>query len=176
MTGVRQFNVADNAFDAMLTTEAVRSMMGMKEFYLASNRFQGKLPVEGMRGMTALNHFWLNRNGFEGMLAAEVLCHPRLMNVILSDNHFEGSLPEVSPFTLTLMANQNILAGTVPAAFLGSTFGVSGMIHEGTLPMSLSRITQKPFGQSRPRASLVDRTMPAIASNASDLESLVKCA
>eukprot|EP00971_Amphidinium_carterae_P184096 3655014-Amphidinium_carterae.1 len=98
--------------------------MALTDFAVCSNRFSGTLPSEAPRRWYYLAY------------------------LEVSDNLFQGSMPQIPSLYLTsVLFGQNVMTGSIPESIFGGTrlseesgwFVSTGMLHEGTIPQTLSR-------------------------------------
>lgn len=92
------------------------TLSGTYDIYLTSNNLIGKLPSI-LSNFPYLFIFSAANNQLTGSLPSFIHC-PRLINVILSQNYFQGLIPdsfiENSPLVNYISVTTNYLNGTIP--------------------------------------------------------------
>ncbi|XP_037449974.1 pollen receptor-like kinase 5 [Triticum dicoccoides] len=83
--------------------------------YLSRNRFSGEIPADTFLPMRGLRKLHLHRNDFSGRVPSSITS-PRLLELTLANNRFEGPLPDFSQPELRFVdVSNNNLSGPIPA-------------------------------------------------------------
>ncbi|VAI56326.1 unnamed protein product [Triticum turgidum subsp. durum] len=83
--------------------------------YLSRNRFSGEIPADTFLPMRGLRKLHLHRNDFSGRVPSSITS-PRLLELTLANNRFEGQLPDFSQPELRFVdVSNNNLSGPIPA-------------------------------------------------------------
>eukprot|EP00971_Amphidinium_carterae_P034212 673632-Amphidinium_carterae.1 len=163
---LESFIPAWNHLQGMLPVNGLKGLTTLRVFYPYKNNFEGMFPVEGLRAMTALRQLVFPYNRFQGTLSSLALKAMRHISVLvantnklsgtvpsvlcactslhfltLGDNNFQGHLPELSDLS-GLYAEHNLLAGAIPQGAIRRKIVLAGMQHEGTVPVSLRRMSR----------------------------------
>lgn len=88
---------------------------GMEEISLANNQFSGEIPANAFKGLKWLEKIDLANNKLIGQIPTSVIRLPKLKQLMLQGNQFEGELPQFGQGKLTLanFAN-NHFRGRIP--------------------------------------------------------------
>ncbi|KAL8208644.1 hypothetical protein R6Q57_008056 [Mikania cordata] len=88
---------------------------GMQEILLSNNKFSGVIPPNDFKGLKRLEKLDLSNNYLVGQIPASLTRLPKLKELMLQGNGFEGEIPKFVQGKLTLanFAN-NHLQGHIP--------------------------------------------------------------
>ncbi|XP_027343200.1 pollen receptor-like kinase 1 [Abrus precatorius] len=113
LPSLRTLSFMNNDFDG--TWPEVNKIVGLKSLYLSNNKFSGEIPPKTFEGMQWLKKIHLSNNQFSGAIPASLAILPRLMELRLEGNKFNGTIPELrqSKFKSFSVAN-NQLHGPIP--------------------------------------------------------------
>jgi hypothetical protein len=102
--------------------------------YLSRNKFSGVIPADTFMPMRGLRKLHLASNDFSGHVPSSITS-PRLLELSLAHNKFDGPLPDFSQPELRFVdVSDNNLSGPIPAGL--SRFNAS--MFQGILAKSLS--------------------------------------
>ncbi|CAO2173393.1 unnamed protein product [Urochloa humidicola] len=115
LTGLRTLSFMDNEFAGPMP--AVKELSGLRAVFLSGNKFSGVIPADAFAGMTWLKKVVLSYNNFSGPIPASLADVPKLLELQLNDNKFQGKIPDLKQKELTEvnLAN-NELEGEIPAS------------------------------------------------------------
>ncbi|TVU32796.1 hypothetical protein EJB05_24552 [Eragrostis curvula] len=113
LPGLRALSLADNALTGAFPN--VSALAVLKMLYLSRNRMSGVIPEGTFGPMRGLRKLYLSGNEFSGPVPGSITS-PRLLELSLANNRFEGPLPDFSQPELRFVdvANNN-LSGPIPA-------------------------------------------------------------
>ncbi|KAG6389002.1 hypothetical protein SASPL_150439 [Salvia splendens] len=87
----------------------------LKTVFLSNNKFSGEIPNNAFYGMRSLKKLHLANNKFSGPIPATLAKVPRLVELALEDNEFEGEIPNFQQKGLIKFnVSNNRLAGQIP--------------------------------------------------------------
>ncbi|CAL5001181.1 unnamed protein product [Urochloa decumbens] len=115
LPGLRTLSFMDNEFAGPMP--AVKELAGLRAVFLSGNKFSGVIPADAFAGMSWLKKVVLSNNNFSGPIPASLADVPRLLELQLNDNKFQGKIPDLKQKELTEvnLAN-NELEGEIPAS------------------------------------------------------------
>jgi Leucine-rich repeat (LRR) protein len=113
--GLRTLSFMDNELAGPLPD--VKELSGLRAVFLSGNKFSGVIPADAFAGMGSLKKVVLSNNNFTGPIPASLADAPRLLELQLNDNKFQGKIPDLKQDELTQvnLAN-NELEGEIPAS------------------------------------------------------------
>ncbi|XP_038698547.1 pollen receptor-like kinase 1 [Tripterygium wilfordii] len=89
----------------------------LKAVYLSDNKFSGEIPGNAFEGMPWLKKLHLANNAFTGAIPASLAALPKLLDLRLQGNQFNGKLPEFQQKQWqSFNVSNNQLEGPIPAA------------------------------------------------------------
>jgi hypothetical protein len=111
--GLRTLSFMDNDFAGPLPD--VKALSGLRALFLSGNKFSGVIPADAFAGMGSLKKVVLSNNDFTGPIPASLADAPRLLELQLNGNKFQGKIPDLKQDELTAvnLAN-NELEGEIP--------------------------------------------------------------
>ncbi|XP_006660296.2 pollen receptor-like kinase 4 [Oryza brachyantha] len=114
LTSLRTLSFMDNKFAGPMPD--VRELGGLRAIFLSGNKFSGEIPADAFAGMGWLKKVVLSRNSFSGAIPSSLTAVPRLLDLQLNDNKFQGKIPDFPQKDLKQfnVAN-NELEGEIPA-------------------------------------------------------------
>ncbi|KAG7972944.1 hypothetical protein I3843_07G205900 [Carya illinoinensis] len=80
-----------NSFEGPMPNMA--KLGSLKTLYLSHNRFSGEIKDDAFDGMKSLKKVYLARNKFMGKIPKSLAALPKLMELNLEGNRFEGKIP-----------------------------------------------------------------------------------
>ncbi|KAJ3679257.1 hypothetical protein LUZ60_017268 [Juncus effusus] len=113
---IRALSFANNNFTGPIPDISI--LGALKMVYLQHNLFNGEIPGDMFAKMHSLKKVHLSYNEFTGRIPWSLTVPPRMLELGLDHNHFEGQIPDFrqDTFDLANMAYNN-LTGQIPAAF-----------------------------------------------------------
>ncbi|XP_062196227.1 probable LRR receptor-like serine/threonine-protein kinase At4g31250 [Phragmites australis] len=114
LRGLRTLSFMDNEFAGPMPD--VKELGGLRAIFLSGNKFSGEIPADAFAGMGSLKKVFLSKNNFSGPIPASLADVPRLLDLQLNDNKFQGKIPDLAQKELkeVNLAN-NELEGEIPA-------------------------------------------------------------
>ncbi|OEL30109.1 putative LRR receptor-like serine/threonine-protein kinase [Dichanthelium oligosanthes] len=115
LPGLRTLSFMDNEFAGPMPD--VKPLSGLRAIFLSGNKFSGAIPADAFAGMGSLKKVVLSNNDFSGPIPASLADVPRLLELQLNDNKFQGKIPDLKQQELkeVNLAN-NELEGEIPAS------------------------------------------------------------
>ncbi|RCV31851.1 hypothetical protein SETIT_6G210900v2 [Setaria italica] len=115
LPGLRTLSFMDNEFAGPMPE--VKELSGLRAIFLSGNKFSGTIPANAFAGMGWLKKVVLSENNFSGPIPASLADVPRLLELQLNDNKFQGKIPDLKQEELkeVNLAN-NELEGEIPAS------------------------------------------------------------
>ncbi|KVI11872.1 Leucine-rich repeat-containing N-terminal, type 2 [Cynara cardunculus var. scolymus] len=92
-----------------------RKLDGMREIFLSNNKFYGEIKANAFNGLNRLTKLYLANNQLMGHIPLSLTTLPKLKELLLENNHFDGQIPNFDQGKLTLanFAN-NHFHGRIP--------------------------------------------------------------
>ncbi|XP_072978509.1 pollen receptor-like kinase 4 [Typha angustifolia] len=113
LPNLRTLSFMNNSFKGPMPE--VRSLGSLKSAYFSRNRFSGTIPDDAFTGMGSLKKLHLSQNEFSGPIPTSLAKLPRLMEVMLDGNNFDGAVPDLRMKSLQLVnLSNNALEGNIP--------------------------------------------------------------
>ncbi|KAL9685923.1 hypothetical protein QQ045_023377 [Rhodiola kirilowii] len=113
LVNLRTLSLKHNSLSGSLP--GVNQLGALKSVYFSYNNFSGEIADEAFAGMLSLKKVHLGNNGFVGKIPASLTKLPRLLELRLEDNHFQGQIPSFVSKELTyLNVSNNELDGPIP--------------------------------------------------------------
>ncbi|XWS65586.1 hypothetical protein CRYUN_Cryun05aG0126600 [Craigia yunnanensis] len=110
---LRTLSFMNNSFAGPLLD--VNKLTSLKALYLSYNRFSGEIREDGFAGMNSLQKVFLARNNFSGKIPKSIAALPRLSQLSLEGNRFEGQIPDFQQNDLVMVnLAYNQLEGRIP--------------------------------------------------------------
>lgn len=115
LTNLRAISLMNNNFDGSLPNLA--KLGALKTIYLSNNKFSGGIPENLFDATLSLKKIHLSQNKFSGQIPVSLTILPKLMELMLEDNEFEGLIPEFHQDRLKLFnVSNNQLEGEIPSS------------------------------------------------------------
>ncbi|TVU08445.1 hypothetical protein EJB05_41850, partial [Eragrostis curvula] len=116
LPGLRSLSLANNNLTRAFPD--VSALPGLRMLYLHGNRLAGRIPDDALAPLRrGLQKLYLSGNAFTGPIPSSVTLSPRLLELQLSNNGFEGALPDFGQTDLKLVDfSNNNLSGQIPPA------------------------------------------------------------
>lgn len=87
----------------------------LKSVFLSNNRFSGEIPGDAFAGMGSLKKVHLANNRFTGSIPSSLTTLPRLLQLRVEGNQFQGRIPNFQQKGLQLVnVSNNELEGPIP--------------------------------------------------------------
>ncbi|KAL8153528.1 hypothetical protein V2J09_011288 [Rumex salicifolius] len=137
---LRSVSFMGNEFEGPMPS--IWRLRALRSIYLSKNRFEGAISPNAFDGLNRLEILHLANNNFIGEIPPSLAKLPRLVELRLEDNKFQGSIPYFQTIflrDLSLANNQldgpipNALSGIPADAFIGNK-GLCGMPLESCFP------------------------------------------
>ncbi|GFS44236.1 leucine-rich repeat protein kinase family protein [Actinidia rufa] len=124
LPGLRTISLMNNNFDGSIPS--LKKLGALKSVYLSNNKFSGEIESNAFDGMQSLKKIHLANNQFKGLIPLSLTILPKLIEVSLAGNHFNGEIPD---FKIGILKSIN----------------VSNNELEGQIPQSLSKMSMYSF-------------------------------
>lgn len=113
LSNLISFSVINNNFEGPMP--AFKRVVSLRALFLTNNKFSGHIPDNGFEGMRRLKRVFLAENEFTGRIPTSLAKLPRLLDVDLHGNSFQGNIPEFQQrdFRVFNLSN-NQLEGPIP--------------------------------------------------------------
>ncbi|RHN76785.1 putative non-specific serine/threonine protein kinase [Medicago truncatula] len=107
------FSVNNNTFKGPMPE--FKKVVSLRALFLSNNKFSGKILDDSFEGMENLKSVFLAENEFIGHIPVSLAKLPRLLDLDLHGNGFEGNIPEFqqNDFRVFNLSN-NQLEGPIP--------------------------------------------------------------
>ncbi|KAG6390927.1 hypothetical protein SASPL_148672 [Salvia splendens] len=113
LPNLRSVSFKNNDFKGSLPNLTLHG--ALKTVFLSNNKFSGEIPDNAFYGMRSLKKLHLANNKFSGHIPATLATVPRLVELALEDNEFEGEIPNFQQQGLIKFnVSNNRLAGQIP--------------------------------------------------------------
>ncbi|KAM7274968.1 hypothetical protein ACFE04_016834 [Oxalis oulophora] len=110
---LRTLSLKNNEFEGPLPD--IKKLSALKSLYLSKNHFSGVIPGNAFEGMSSVKKVHLAQNGFTGEIPGSLASLPKLIELRLEDNKFEGKIPEFKQKeAIALNVSNNALDGPIP--------------------------------------------------------------
>ncbi|XP_038696852.1 pollen receptor-like kinase 1 [Tripterygium wilfordii] len=115
LPNLRTLSFMHNNFEGRLPE--LNKLDALKAVYLSDNKFSGEIPGNAFEGMPWLKKLHLAKNAFTGPVPASLATLPKLLDLKLQGNQFNGKLPEFQQKEWrSFNVSNNQLEGPIPAA------------------------------------------------------------
>ncbi|KAL6646168.1 hypothetical protein ACP70R_017776 [Stipagrostis hirtigluma subsp. patula] len=115
MAGLRTLSVMSNQFSGPMPE--VKELSGLRAIFLSDNKFSGEIPADAFAGMGSLKKIHLSNNNFTGPIPASLADVPKLLELNLNGNKFQGKIPDFPQKELqNVNLSDNELEGEIPAS------------------------------------------------------------
>ena len=113
LPGLRSLSFKNNDFEGALPNLTRHG--SLKTVYLSNNKFSGEISDGAFSGMNSLKKLHLENNKISGTIPATLTAAPRLIELALQDNQFEGEIPNFEQEGLkNFNVSNNRLVGQIP--------------------------------------------------------------
>lgn len=115
MDSLKTISFMNNTFVG--TMPDLKRLKWLRSVYLSYNHFSGEIPDEAFLGMRFLKKVLLANNEFSGKIPSSLTALPRLSELRLDGNKFEGQIPDFhQPSLKRLNVSNNGLKGPIPTS------------------------------------------------------------
>lgn len=113
LSSLRTVSFMNNKFEGPLPD--LRKMGPLKSIYLSDNGFSGNISDDAFEGMTSLKKLYMANNRLTGTIPSSLVQLPKLMELRLEANKFQGQVPEIKQNEMrSLGLANNELEGPIP--------------------------------------------------------------
>ena len=113
LPGLRTISLMNNNFDGSFPS--LKKLGSLKSVYLSNNKFSGEIESNAFDGMQSLKKIHLANNQFTGLIPLSLTILPKLIEVSLEGNHFNGEIPDFKIGILkSINVSNNELGGQIP--------------------------------------------------------------
>lgn len=113
MPHLRTLSIMNNTFAGSMPN--LKNLSKLRAVYLSYNHFSGEIPDDAFLGMRFLKKILLPNNEFTGRIPSSLAALPRLMELRLEGNKFQGQIPDFHQQSLRrLNVSNNDLDGPIP--------------------------------------------------------------
>ncbi|KAJ1438035.1 Serine-threonine/tyrosine-protein kinase, catalytic domain [Sesbania bispinosa] len=94
----------------------INKIVGLKSIFLSNNKLSGEIPARTFEGMQWLKKIHLSNNHFTGLIPPSLVLLPRLVELRLEGNKFNGLIPHLREHQLkSFSVANNQLRGEIPS-------------------------------------------------------------
>lgn len=113
MPHLRTLSIMNNTFTGSMPD--LKKLKKLRSVYLSYNHFSGEIQGDAFLGMRFLKKILLSNNEFTGKIPSSLAALPRLMELRLDGNKFQGQIPDFRQQSLKrLNVSSNDLDGPIP--------------------------------------------------------------
>ncbi|KAK3017888.1 hypothetical protein RJ639_004692 [Escallonia herrerae] len=114
LSSLRTMSLMNNELEGGLPD--MKILGALKTLYLSNNKFSGEIPGNAFDGMLSLKKLHLAHNRFSGAIPSSLTRLPRLSELMLEGNEFDGNIPDFQQERLQrLNVSHNKLEGRIPS-------------------------------------------------------------
>ncbi|KAF8392766.1 hypothetical protein HHK36_021003 [Tetracentron sinense] len=114
LPNLRTVSFMNNSFEGPMPD--IKKLGALKSLFLSNNNFSGEIPDEAFAGMGSLKKIYLANNEFTGKIPLSLVAVPRLLQLRLEGNQFQGKIPDFRQKDLRAFnVSNNELEGKIPA-------------------------------------------------------------
>lgn len=129
LPSLRTLSFMNNKFEGPIPN--ITKLGALKGLYLSHNRFAGEISSDFFTGMQSMRKVYFANNKFTGKIPSSLADLPKLVELQLQNNEFEGEVPNFEQKDLVANLANNKLVGPIPAvlsdensvSFLGKSLG-----------------------------------------------------
>ncbi|CAK9140590.1 unnamed protein product [Ilex paraguariensis] len=119
LPSLRTISFMNNRFEGPMPK--VNKLGALRGVYLSNNNFSGEIPNDNFAGMKSMRRVYLADNQFTGKIPVSLAELPKLVDLELQNNQFEGQIPDFRQKDLVVNVANNRLEGPIPAALSNGT-------------------------------------------------------
>ncbi|KAH0642657.1 pollen receptor-like kinase 4 [Solanum tuberosum] len=112
LTSLRTMSVMNNNFEGSFPN--VSKLTGLRSLFFSNNHFSGELPDDIFTGMLFMRKILMANNDFTGKIPTSLLGIPKLVELQVQDNQFDGRIPAFAQQDLRVNVANNRLEGPIP--------------------------------------------------------------
>ncbi|KAL2318254.1 hypothetical protein Fmac_032130 [Flemingia macrophylla] len=113
LSNLTSFSVINNTFEGPMPE--FKKLERLRALFLSNNKFSDEIPDDAFEGMRRLKRVFLAQNGFTGYIPKSLANLPRLLDLDLHGNSFEGNIPEFQQKDFRVFnLSHNQLNGSIP--------------------------------------------------------------
>ncbi|KAF7817173.1 pollen receptor-like kinase 5 [Senna tora] len=113
LSNLTSFSIINNSFEGPMPE--FRKLERLKGLFLSNNKFTGEIPDDAFEGMKYLKKIFLAENGFTGHIPSSLAESPRLLDLDLHGNIFQGNIPKFRQNHFRVFnLSHNQLEGPIP--------------------------------------------------------------
>lgn len=113
LQNMRTISFMNNSFQGSLPD--IKKLGALKNLYLSNNRFNGDIPDDAFDNMVWLKKVYLSHNQFTGPIPTSLTKLPKLLELRLDENKFHGEIPDFPQRGLQFVnVSNNHFEGAVP--------------------------------------------------------------
>ncbi|XP_059635765.1 pollen receptor-like kinase 1 [Cornus florida] len=118
LESLRTISVKNNSLEGPMPN--IKIIPWLRSVFLSNNKFSGDIPADAFDGLTGLRKVHLAENKFTGQIPLSLTILPRLLDLRLEGNQFEGEIPDFVQKGLEIMnVSNNALEGPIPSKLGG---------------------------------------------------------
>lgn len=112
LRGLRTVSFKNNSLGGPMPE--IGKLGALRSVFLSYNQFNGEIPADAFDGMGSLWKVHLSRNDFSGPIPVSLTRVPKLLDLQLEGNRFNGQIPDFPQPGLQLDLSNNELEGPIP--------------------------------------------------------------
>ncbi|BAT78269.1 hypothetical protein VIGAN_02092600 [Vigna angularis var. angularis] len=118
LSNLNSFSVINNNFEGPMPE--LKKLVNLRALFLSNNKFSGEIPDDAFDGMNRLKRVFLAENEFTGHIPTSLAQLPKLFDVDIHGNSFEGNIPEFQQSDFRVFnLSYNKLEGPIPESLSG---------------------------------------------------------
>ncbi|CAJ1973828.1 unnamed protein product [Sphenostylis stenocarpa] len=118
LSNLNSFSVINNNFEGPMPE--FKKLVNLRAMFLSNNKFSGEIPDDAFEGMRRLKRVFLAENGFTGHIPTSLVKLPKLLDVDIHGNSFDGNIPEFQQRDFRVFnLSYNNLEGPIPESLSG---------------------------------------------------------
>ncbi|KAG9150509.1 hypothetical protein Leryth_010896 [Lithospermum erythrorhizon] len=113
LSSIRSLSVMNNSFSGPMPE--IKNLGGLRSLYMSFNGFSGHIPDDAFAGMKGIRRIVLDHNEFSGRIPMSLTKLPKLVDLQVQNNQFDGQIPDFLQDDLVVNFGNNKFEGSVPA-------------------------------------------------------------